>query len=197
MKRTMRNLLTMIMAFVVLVTMLFNSINGCHAEASSKARKAKAAYAKLLSSWNGSGTDVLFAVIDINKDGISEMIYSDDNLYHTEFMGYINNKVKLLHEGFSGKQKYYPNKSLYYSYSGGHSYVSYSYYKFTGKKLKCVAEKKTENSIVKNPVYEYTVNGKKATKRQYKNYSKKLMIGAKEVKLKFHKNTESNRKRYL
>lgn len=191
----LRKILAVFFTFIIFTVTCFGEISNCQAEAASKAGKVKAAYTELLSGLPDNDTQ--FAVIDINEDGIPEMVYSEDNFYHTSFVAYVNNEIKILDEGFSGEQKYYPGKCLYYSYTGGHSFTFYKYYKFTGKKLKSVAEKKCEDMLANPPVFEYRINGKKVTQRKYKNYTSKLLVGAKEVKLKPHKNTALNRKRYL
>lgn len=64
-----------------------------------------------------------------------------------------------------------------------------TYYKFTGKKMKVIAEK-YGNDL-------YKVKEKTVSKKQYNSYIKKLLSNTKNVKLKWHKNTEKNRKLYL
>lgn len=45
--------------------------------------------------------------------------------------------------------------------------------------------------------YKYTVNGKTVSASKYKSYVNSVISGAKNVKLKWHKNTKANRLKYL
>lgn len=218
--------MVMLKRLFVLCMSLVLLTGGCPAcsmdsEAASKNAKAKKAYAKVLSSekaaegiidtsW-GLGKNTEFALLDINKDGVSELIFTPDGGYHVDIVSYIKGKVKNVGWGFSGSQKYYPNKHIYYSQTTHSGDDVYTYYKFTGKKMKVVAEKygndhinavtgkaKPQNKIYASfAPYEYTVNGKRVSAKKYKAYVKKLLSGAKSKKLKWHKNTAKNRKKYL
>lgn len=208
---------------VLMIVTMFCSVVGTQGDvtqAVSKNAKAKKAYAKVLSSEKASreilGVNLStqfpeFALIDINKDGVSELIFTPDGGYHVDIVSYIKGKVKKVGSGFSGSQKYYPNKHIYYSQTTHSGDDVYTYYKFTGKKMKVVAEKygndfinavtgKAKSTFNKaNPFapYKYTVNGKRVLAKKYKAYVKKLLSGAKGKKPKWHKNTAKNRKKYL
>lgn len=215
MKRKFFSLLMIVVMFFSLAGTLGNV-----AQAVSKNAKAKNAYAKVLSSekaaegiintsW-GLGKNTEFALLDINKDGVSELIFSPDEGYHVDIVSFTKGKVKHVGWGFSGSQKYYPNKQIYYSQTTHTGDDIYTYYRFTGKKMKVVAEKygndtvnavtgkaKATDKLGSFAPYKYTVNGKTVSAKKYKAYVKKLLSGAKEVKLKWHKNTAKNRKKYL
>ena len=151
-----------------------------------------------------------FALIDLNKDGIKEMALTSDDGYHLYIVGYVNGKVKLIECGFAGEQKYYTNKHIYYSLTSHTGDYTASYYKFNGVKMKLIAEKqgsmnvnlktgkaKPDPMTASYAPYEYTVKGKKVSKKKYKAYVKKLLKGAKNEKLKWHKNTKTNRSKYI
>lgn len=205
---------------LVLVSSAVNFTCKDTVQAESKGAKAKKAYSKILSdkkaangiistSW-GLGKETKFALIDLNKDGISELIFTPDDGYHVDIVSYVNGKVKAVGSGFSGNQKYYPSKHIYFSHTTHTGTDVYTYYKFTGKKMKAIAEKygdDTYNAVTGKPKpvddlgdfapYKYTVNGKTVSASKYKAYVNSVISGAKNVKLKWHKNTQSNRSKYL
>ena len=156
------------------------------------------------------GKETKFALIDINKDGISELIFTPDDGYHVDIVSYVNGKAKAVGSGFSGNQKYYPGKHIYFSHTTHTGTDVYTYYKFTGKKMKTIAEKygddtynvvtgdlKTGDDFGDFAPYKYTVNGKTVSASKYKSYVNRVISGAKNVKLKWHKNTKANRLKYL
>jgi len=186
----------------------------------SKSTMAKRAYAKVLSnekkasgvvdtSW-GLGANTKFALIDINRDKIPELIFTSDDGYHVSIAAYIKGRAKSVGGGFSGYQKYYPKKHIYFSQTTHTGDDVYTYYRFTGKKMKAIAEKygndtynavtgkkKTKSELGKFTPYRYTVNGKIVSKKKYNAYVRKVLSGAKSVSPKWHRNTKRNRKRYL
>lgn len=169
---------------------------------------------KKSSSYNFAGHGVIgdkfkFAVIDLNKDSIPELAVTADDTYHLLLFGFVNDKIKLVSEGFSGETRYYPNKSLFYSatcHSGGDVE---GYYKFNGKTMKELAYKygndsvnvitgeKKQNQLGEFAPYLYKVKGKKVNQKKYKKKIKSILAGAKEQKLQWHKNSDRNRKKYL
>ena len=205
---------------LVLVSSAVNFTCKDTVQAESKGAKAKKAYTKILSdkkaadgiistSW-GLGKETKFALIDINKDGISELIFTPDDGYHVDIVSYVNGKAKAVGSGFSGNQKYYPGKHIYFSHTTHTGTDVYTYYKFTGKKMKTIAEKygddtynvvtgdlKTGDDFGDFAPYKYTVNGKTVSASKYKSYVNRVISGAKNVKLKWHKNTKANRLKYL
>ena len=127
------------------------------------------------------GKETKFALIDINKDGISELIFTPDDGYHVDIVSYVNGKAKAVGSGFSGNQKYYPGKHIYFSHTTHTGTDVYTYYKFTGKKMKTIAEKygddtynvvtgdlKTGDDFGDFAPYKYTVNGKTVSAIKYK-----------------------------
>ena len=142
---------------------------------SSKAKQAKKAYAKFLSNRDNivmcnDLTEVDFDLFDLNRDGVPELVVTPDDDYHVYVYAYVNGKVKEVGYGFSGEEKYYPNKSIFYTITWHSGIESIYYYKFDGKEMKELASA----SIIR-----------------------KTMKGAKERKIKWHKNTSANRKKYL
>lgn len=195
------------------------------AKTTSKNKAAMKSYAALLASEKKakkvlgnnlytqvSSSSCKFALIDLNKDGIKEMVMTSDGGYHAEILAYVKGKVKIVGNSFAsaGTDKYYPNKKIYYTAILHMGDVIYTHYKFNGKTMKAVAEKhgsdyinlktgkpKKSSEMSTFAPYKYTVNGKKVSKKKYQSYVKKLLKGAKSQKLKWHKNTKANRSRYL
>ncbi|MCH5266689.1 MAG: hypothetical protein J1F02_12375 [Lachnospiraceae bacterium] len=208
MKRAMALLLVMVMAFGVVQAAQGAAVQAANAS-ETESVKAKKAYKKYLS--NNKKENSKFALLDINKDGVSELITTNDNGYHVGIASYINGKVKTIGSGFSGSQEYYPDKHLYFSQTTHTGVDEYTYYKFTGKKLKVVARKygdlgynavtgkrkpKGERGKSFKP-YKYTVNRKKVSAKKYKAYVKELLSGAEKAELTWYKNTSQNRNKYL
>lgn len=187
---------------LICVLMLDNSFL---ANAISKDAKAKKAYAEVLNDikiaegiistgW-GLGTDTKFALVDINNDGINEMVFTPDDGYHIDIVAYVNGKVKNIGSGFSGTQLFYPNKKIYYS-DTWHASRNEGYYKFNGKKMISLAS--IYGAVMDDESsYVYHIGKKEVTKKSYQKYVKKLKKGAKEEKIKYFKNTSANRKKHL
>lgn len=165
----------------------------------SKDSKAKLAYAKKMKELSRTTEEYSnweFALIDLNKDGIPEMAITHDEGYHLTIYSYVNGKVKDVGAGFSGEQKYYPNKKLYYSVTGHSGYVYMAYYRFNGRRMVKLAY--IEGDIfIGEKSYTYYIGDKKVSKTKWEKYVRKLKKGAKEEKLKYHKNTSLNREKYL
>lgn len=211
-----RNLFCMTIIFSLLIGIC--DIPQDTVQAASKNTMAKKKYATILSSKKAGdkfidiGLDIgteKFALLDINQDGVSELIFTPDGS-RFQIVTYINGKLKGFGPGFSDKRKFFPNKHIVYSQIMRMGDDVYTYYKFTGNKMKIVAEKygcDYMNAVTgkkkKNPTgysfapYAYKVNGKKVSKKKYQAYVKKLLFGTKKAKLKWHKNNATNRKRFL
>lgn len=175
----------------------------------AQAKKAKRVYAKILSSEKAAEsvldmftssaiTTYQFALIDLNKDGVQELVFTPDDGYHVNVVAYVNGKARCVGGGFAGGESYYPNKHIFVS-STWHMGNYVSYYKFNGKEMKEVASKYNERAdmVEYQDDYTYQVNGKTVTKSKYESCINKLMKGAKKQELKWHKNTVTNRKKYL
>lgn len=170
---------------------------------------------KIAGYFGGRLEQAEFALVDLNKDGIKEMIVSADNAYHTALLTYVKGKVKCIGGSFSGGFTCYPNKRLYSTMTIHTGACITSYYKFNGKKLIKVAEKTGydyQNAVTGEPKnleetmskyndifapYKYTVKKKTVSSKKYKAYVKKLKKGAKKKNVKFVKNTFANRNKYL
>lgn len=185
--------------------------------AGSKSTEAKEAYKNLLERgadyWIGWHTTLneydedydidKFALIDMDKNGVPELVVTGDNMYHSYFYAYVNGKVKLIGGGFSGYVKFYPNKKLIISKVMHMGCTSITYYKFNGKKLVKKAESVTNDvynsrtgKLIKHK-HKYYKKGKKVKKAKYKSYVKKLKRHAKKKKLNFYKASDYNYYRYL
>ena len=215
----MKRNLFCISIILAMIICIFDSPNNI-AQAASYNAKAKKEYAKILSSKKTEGKIIdvgldigteKFALLDVNKDGKLELIFTPDNEYRIQIVFYIHGKLKCMGLGFSDKHRFYPNKHIVYSQIMRMGDDTYTYYKYTGNKLMSVASKHGCDYI--NAVtgkrkksgpngnsyapYAYTVKGKRVSKKKYKVYVGTLLSGANEVKLKWHKNTAANRKKYL
>ncbi len=149
--KSMKKRIVSLFLILVLMSDAVNFMYNDTAQAVSRGVKARKEYAKVLSDtkvakgvvstgW-GLGKETKFALIDINKDGISELIFTPDDGYHVDVVSYVDGKAKTVGWGFSGKQKYCPNKHIYFSRTTHTGTDVYTYYKFTGKKMKVIAEK--------------------------------------------------------
>ena len=171
------------------------------------------AYSKYLKNHPNPYVQDSFAVIDINDDGVDELIVTPDELYHMELYGYVNGKVKLIGGGYSGAQRFYPSKGIYYSSTTHMGAVDEWYYSYNGKKLSLLAtsfgsevmncstgERKAEPTPGDFSPYGYKVKGKDVNEKKYNSFIKKTLNGAKKsavdsTDLKLYKNTQKNRKK--
>ncbi|BBF42481.1 hypothetical protein lbkm_1163 [Lachnospiraceae bacterium KM106-2] len=159
-----------------------------------------------------------FFCVDLNKDKVKELVLINDESYYAA--GYLrvytfkNNKVKLVYT--SGNDvAFYPNKGLIVEQGQHTGYYWENYVKFEKNgKVKTVANRGgTDNKeyvpsgnkvqqINKSgayPIYYYLyeINGSKTSYSKYKSKVKSLKKGAKACKQKSHKNTASNRSKYI
>ena len=97
-KRNMlRRIMLMLCAAVVAISTVLGS-GVTEVQAASKAKKAMAAYAKYLqdgSHWNMDGKMTSFGLIDVNRDGIKELVVYDESTYSTILIGYVSGKTKI------------------------------------------------------------------------------------------------------
>lgn len=175
---------------------------------SEKNAEAKAAYRYFLQTDkviedNACSTKetLKFAVIDINHDGVKEIVTTGDDMYHACVYAYVNGEVTRIDEAFSGAYVWYKNKNLVFNCSAHTGYYPESYAKFKNGKMVVLANAEGEDYIdAKGSFsikYKYYIDGKKATKEKYKAYVKKLKANAKKGKIALHKNTKANRNKYL
>lgn len=199
---------------------------------SSKAaqnRRALAAYKKLLTKrsirWcntyskvNLPTSGLRFAVQDINKDGVSELVLSSNDTGHAfgykRIYTYASGKVRSL--GEFTDVSIYRNKNYFCHSFGNMGDFTEIYYRLGkgGKKTELARREVTVNygtpyryngkgykkgswSGYDNArFYNYKVKGKSVTAAKGHAYLSKLAKGAKQT-LSFHGNTAENRARYL
>ena len=140
-----------------------------------------------------------FAVIDINHDGIKELVVTGDNMYHANIYAYLGGKVTRIDSAFSGDYVYYKNKNLVFNSSAHTGYYPESYAVYKDGRMKVLANAEGKDVITGDTYeikYDYYINGKQTTAKKYKAYVKKLTVGAVNGKLTLHKNTASNRDKY-
>ncbi len=175
--------------------------NMTNAQAASRAQKAKNAYAKYLQSVCSND---LFCLIDINRDKTPELLTAGNE---SDPIGtfrcvytFANGKIKKLANtkkkgsviSYGEKEvKYHSRKKILAIYDGGTSNNT-SFYSIKGNgKLKKVGEMGyhwyDDESTVRRPWY----NGKWISEEKYNRILKQFKT------LKFHRNTNKNRKKYL
>ena len=197
-KRNMlRRIMLMLCAAVVAISTVLGS-GVTEVQAASKAKKAMAAYAKYLqdgSHWNMDGKMTSFGLIDVNRDGIKELVVYDESTYSTSLIGYVSGKTKQLGWCMRGEIKIYPKKKIFalYDSAGGGIYATL-YYKYDGKKVKELTRYESCEGEE-----TYFLKGKSVSKKKYNKYIKSLHLGKgiSSSDLKMHQNTKENRKSYL
>lgn len=172
--------------------------------AKTKAQQAKQAYAKYLQSTDTS-RDNAFIVLDINKDGVSELltgsVYEQSKFLNCIFT-YRDGKVKELANTTKRNSviiqaeqnvSYLPNKKCLILYDGGTSNNNSMYAINKQGKLKKTGEIGyrwyDDSCTVRKP----HLNGKWISEKQYKNFFKKN----KGVVYEYHRNTPKNRDKFL
>ena len=194
-RNLMKRIMLMLCAAVVAISTVLGS-GVTEVQAASKAKKAMAAYAKFLadeSKWGGRMESPSFGLIDVNKDGIKELVVDDDDFRCTNLYGYSSGKVTELGTSSVWNITFYPQKKIFCCGDYEGEIIGMSYCKYNGKKVKEIAgyaawEEKT-----------YTVKGGKTSEKNYNKYIKSLHLGKgiSSAKINKHKNTKENRKRYL
>ena len=201
-----RNMLKRIMLMLCAAVVAISTVLGSgvtEVQAASKAKKAMAAYAKYLqdgSHWNMDGKMTSFGLIDVNRDGIKELVVYDESTYSTSLIGYVSGKTKQLGWCMRGEIKIYPKKKIFALYdSAGGGMYDRGYYKYDGKKAQRLALYNVEYDGDKLIDETYNVHGKNVSKKKYNKYIKSLQLGKgiSSSDLKMHQNTKENRKSYL
>ncbi|MBQ9608898.1 MAG: hypothetical protein IJV15_05565 [Lachnospiraceae bacterium] len=212
------NVKKIVMCFLLIMAVgsIIPSINS-QAASKKNIKKAKAAYVKELKKakkGNSSytlGTDIKFALVDINIDGLPEMFITGDDLYHGTLLAYVSGKVKQVGYVFSGDAAVFTKRKVYYTSTIHTGDWFEEYYVFNGKEMKLVASKHGSdymnlvNGKMKNYdngeeiTYEpflYKVRGKNVSESEYDKYVARLTEG-KRAKINLKKYNSQNRKKYL
>lgn len=193
-------------------------------EAASKKTKKNAlkAYRKLLQRdirWDNDyyarSSEIDFKLIDINKDGVKELVLQYMSAPHmygwNRIYTYAGGKVKSL--GQFTSVEICTNKK-YFTDAYGNLGTSRNYYYRLGKngKKSRILEYKSADykpygvsgSVTKKYIdgypyyfYDCKVNGKRTSYNQCMKKRNSLRKGAKFSSSKFHKNTAANRKKYI
>ena len=175
--------------------------------AASKSSMAKKAYRNMMNSkkveWCGWHTNAYgnmsgdkFALINIDKKGAPELVVTGNDMYNFYIYAYSKKKIKKLGGSDCGDLKIYPNKKIVYMTRMHNGDIRVEYFKYKGKKFVTVAGRYGSDESGKFK-FKYYKNGKKVPKKEYRTFVKKLMKNAKEKKLKMHKATKTNYKKYL
>lgn len=180
---------------VITILLAVGVFSGTEVEAASKKQKALKAYAAYLENQYADE----FAVADINGDGVKELFTSTDM--------YIYKSGKVVHCLYRVDFRYsfYPSKNYIY-YNQQYLWDGASgYYRLTkkGTIIQLAAHRRigdddlAADGLCEKESHTYFIKEKKVSKKKYDAYVKKLKKGAKELNLKYHKNTAKNRKKYL
>ena len=217
----MRKRLKKIVSAVLVLAIMFTSLNiqSAGADAASKNKKAIAAYKKVLlkksnNDWAGNPKNYNFQCVDLNGDGVKEMVLQSSDVSAKSGMciyAYVNNKAKLVDmcEWISWYKK---SKVLVFDSTWGGAYPI-TYYKLNknGKLVEKASSEAVDSSLYesvknkvkhkdkKNDLYYYSckINGKETSYKVYKKKFKQLTKGGKESQFKLKKNTAANRSKYL
>ena len=201
-RNMMKRIMMMLCAVVVAISTVLGS-GVTEVQAASKAKKAMAAYAKYLqdgSHWDMDGKMTSFGLIDVNRDGIKELVVYDESTYSTSLIGYVSGKTKQLGWCMRGEIKIYPKKKIFALYDSPEAGMyDRGYYKYDGKKAQRLALYNVEYDGDKLIDETYNVHGKNVSKKKYNKYIKSLHLGKgiSSSDLKMHQNIKENRKSYL
>lgn len=227
MKRKTRCLVVMLLALsLVSGTVIPTMPAKVQAATTKKAQNKKAlkAYKKMLSrkklTWGSGKADLTvnmrFALVDVNKDGVKELLLiNDESCYAAGYFrlySYVNGKVKLI-TSINNRPVFYQNKLMRidFVHTGG---FATSYYKYKKNDLKCILSMSGMGSkevipedvkkIVKKKYngmdvyyFDFSINNKECTYAKYKARLNQLTQGVEKVKYKFNKNTKANRSKWF
>ena len=204
MKKLMRKI-TLLFAMIV----AFSCVNGHKAYAN---RLARAASGEDIFSLPGAGSEIQFAIKNLNNDSVPELIASCRT--YTNVYTYVSGKLRCIASGDAESLVFYPSKGVIYSENIRRGFFGNYYYKFDGKRGKQVASK--EGSMIVNLItgkhktgddlyenykpYVHQIKGKKVSVKKYNSYIKQLKGKAKKVKesnMKLVGNTSKNRLKKL
>ena len=195
-RNLMKRIMLMLCAAVVAISTVLGS-GVTEVQAASKAKKAMAAYAKYLqdgSHWDMDGKMTSFGLIDVNRDGIKELVVYDESTYSTILIGYVSGKTKELGWCMGDVIIYSKKKIFALNDKAGAGMYAMIYYKYDGKKVKELTRYESCEGEE-----TYFLKGKSVSKKKYNKYIKSLHLGKgiSSSDLKMHQNTKENRKRYL
>lgn len=197
-RNLMKRIMLMLCAAVVAISTVLGS-GVTEVQAASKAKKAMAAYEKLLrdsDNWVGYTT---FGLIDVNRDGIKELVVYDEGTNSTSLIGYVSGKTKYLGWCMGDVIIYSKKKIFALNDKAGAGIYATLYYKYDGKKAQRLALYNVEYDGDKLIDETYNVHGKNVSKKKYNKYIKSLHLGKgiSSWDLKMHQNIRENRKSYL
>lgn len=207
---------------VIAVTLVFLMISAQTVSASTASTNKKAvdAYRKILAkktySWDkyapgaNKTSNYLFACVDLNGDGIKELIIENPNACYAagyvKIFTYVNNRVKCV-TTCSGFQWYKKAKIIgiedahtgaywgdYYKLGKNGELISKASY--SGTDLKYYAKHVKHTGTVNGyRVYytSYRINGKATSYSNYKKQFKKITKNQKAITVQLKKNTKANR----
>ncbi len=200
--------------FLLLAVLSGLLISACSSQKASSRdrRKALEAYRKVLSSqskmkdytqipYSQYQEDNQFGLVDINRDGIPEMLVTTDSCYHTVLLSYISGQAELVDSNLAGGTdtggyRFYPWQSVYYTESIHGSHIS-SYCRFDGKESRLLCQRYDSDISPENSETTYSVEGKEVSADKYENYLSRLTKILKEEPVSMYEITEENIREYL
>ena len=145
---------------------------------------AKAAYQKKMNNYSSS---TKYKIIDIDKNGIPELLVADYMEPTVFTYNKKSGKIKKLMAGFSYDTIYYSTrKHMAVVINHGSGWTWYKFYKISGLKAKKKAIYKYQKVYVQSGgksknYWKYTINGKKVSLKKIRSRLKKALKGYKHL----------------
>ena len=215
MKSTQKKTFSRILGLLLMITLVIAIIPAIPGEAASKKSKAIAAYNKTLSQRTvavipekvrsrrrirrytpAKAQNVKFSVAYIDNDSIPELILDDPSKEYFGTWTFKNGKMKNLGIFF------FDNPAGYYKKKGvfkvSHKYGN-DFYKITNGKSVLILSISKDKGKSSKQYYSYNSKGrsKKISKSQFNKKLRGYVGSTKLTRIIMHKNTKSNRKKYL
>ena len=194
--------------WIALLVMAFSILAGSRTVFASTKTKAVKAYKQFLSD---KSADSWFAVIYLDKNSVPELLYNEEPAFykHSDTYTFKKGKMRLLSNEVSQAYWYVKKTGVIIGsnyYSDGLNYnVNKDYHKMSGLKVtfrtrftKHAERDFSAGNYSKNKRnYYYNAKWKSISKSKYKKIVKNLKGSKKELVIKWYKNTEANRSKYI
>ena len=194
--------------WILLLAMVFSILAGSQTVHASTKKKAINAYKQFLAGKSANGW---FSVIYLDKNSVPELLYNEEPAFYkySDMYTFKKGSIRVLSNSVSHAFWYVKKTGVIIGsnyYSDGQNYnVNKDYHKMKGLKINFKARftKHSEmdsatGRFTKNKKnYYYNAKWKSLSKSKYKKLVKGLKGSKKELRIKWYKNTESNRNKYL
>lgn len=202
--KSRKRLLILIMPVVLALMLVVLALLPANVQAAGKKAKAVKAYQNYMEKQSGSSK---FALVYLDKDSVPELIYAVPNQFIYKIYTWKSGKMKLVYScNYSNKDTsnghnisyYYRKKGVFVSkaYTGAVGCSGRLYFQYNGKKYKNTLCKSTYPG---GSNYQKVTGSKFSaiTSAQFKKQLKSAVGSKKMTKIKYYKNTEANRVKYL